>query len=291
MCEELHCLVDLYTALQVRKTRSGPPEKGTADDVWAVDASWIDDPKRKKEIAELLAKQGKPLRKFWYDDYETKASKYWNEFYRRNEDRFFKDRHYIDVEFRIDLSSRNVLELGSGVGNGGMPLKAGKLTCVDFAPKAIELLKQRPDFDPKRCAALVADIVKDDLPTGFDVVTCFFVLSALAPSTMPIVAKNIATALRSDADVSVLVRDYGRYDEAQLRFQKSHKLSDDFYVKSDGTRCFYFDLSDLDALFHPLGFHGFASFRFQVHRNRATGRHRRRVFIQALYHRPPLSSS
>jgi len=38
----------------------------------------------------------------------------------------------------------------------------------------------------------------------------------------------------------VLVRDYGLYDHAMLRFTPGHKLADSFYVRQDGTRAYYF---------------------------------------------------
>ena len=38
----------------------------------------------------------------------------------------------------------------------------------------------------------------------------------------------------------MLFRDYGLYDHAMLRFSGGHKLSDNFYVRQDGTRAYYF---------------------------------------------------
>ena len=38
----------------------------------------------------------------------------------------------------------------------------------------------------------------------------------------------------------LLFRDYGLYDHAQLRFGRGHKITDNFYVRQDGTRAYYF---------------------------------------------------
>ena len=36
---------------------------------------------------------------FWARKYEADAAKYWDLFYKRNEDRFFKDRYWTSREF------------------------------------------------------------------------------------------------------------------------------------------------------------------------------------------------
>uniref|UniRef100_A0A162B9R4 Uncharacterized protein n=1 Tax=Daucus carota subsp. sativus TaxID=79200 RepID=A0A162B9R4_DAUCS len=36
---------------------------------------------------------------FWRLKYEREAKKYWDNFYKRHQDRFFKDRHYLDKEW------------------------------------------------------------------------------------------------------------------------------------------------------------------------------------------------
>lgn len=43
----------------------------------------------------------------------------------------------------------------------------------------------------------------------------------------------------------MLVRDYGLYDHAMLRFTPGHKLADSFYVRQDGTRAYYFSTGKL----------------------------------------------
>ena len=38
----------------------------------------------------------------------------------------------------------------------------------------------------------------------------------------------------------IFFRDYGLFDHAMLRFSPGHKLCENFYVRQDGTRAYYF---------------------------------------------------
>ncbi|KIH48338.1 hypothetical protein ANCDUO_21594, partial [Ancylostoma duodenale] len=83
---------------------------------------------------------------------------------------------------------------------------------------------------------------------------------------------------------SVIVRDYGIYDYAMIRFGRGAKLGDRFYVRQDGTRAFYFRIEELIELFDAAGFEC-------VHKeylHRQTINHQKqlnvpRIFVQARF--------
>ncbi|PIN21553.1 putative methyltransferase [Handroanthus impetiginosus] len=75
----------------------------------------------------------------------------------------------------------------------------------------------------------------------------------VSPENMPIVIQNIRKVLKPNG--RVLFRDYAIGDLAQERFTgKEQKISENFYVRGDGTRAFYFSDEFLGNLFKENGF-------------------------------------
>ena len=236
------------------------PECVWSEDVWQDEDTF--------DAEQRIRAQGDVLPAFWKNEYETMANKYWHKFYRRNTTNFYKDRHYLHLICKELLDGphgpsefNHMLEVGCGVGNAVLPLLELNdhlfVHCIDFARSAIELLRSNPLIAStgNRLIADVCDVVRDDLPAtvpmgGVDVVMCMFVLSALPPDSLSLVLRKLAGALRPGG--ILFIRDYGRYDEAQLRFKKGSKLDDHFYVRQDGTCAYYFDLEELVVLAESL---------------------------------------
>lgn len=180
---------------------------------------------------------------------EREAKKHWDLFYKRNETKFFRDRHWTTREFQelinFDSDERIVfLELGCGVGNMMFPLIEEGFSnfyfyACDFSPRAVEFVKANKLFDESRMKAFCADLTTDDLfenveEGSVDIASLIFVLSAINPASWVQVARVAYRALKSGG--VLLFRDYGRYDMAQLRFKPGHKIAENFYMRQDGTR-------------------------------------------------------
>lgn len=254
-----------------------------------------------KKAEEIISADTTPLKEFWYQKHEQDAKRNWDIFYKNNGNKFFKDRHYIDREFteilgfteKSDKDTGIMLEIGCGVGNAIFPLSEKytnfKFYGFDISPRAIQIIKDSPKYDPERIFVECVDLVKDPFPTHFEkpnIASLIFVLSAISPENFDLVVKKIADFLPKDC--VLYFRDYGRYDMAQLKLaaHKKAKLKDNFYVKSDGTRVYYFTTEELKELFEK---HGFATIENEYHyrlvENKKEGLKMHRVWIQSKFKR------
>eukprot|EP01133_Synstelium_polycarpum_P008039 gene8039-9443_t len=207
------------------------------------------------------------------EKYEKEADKYWDKFYKKNNANFFKDRHWLVREFPEFLAKPEkegdyieVLEIGCGVGNTTLPLLGLndrlRFYSFDFSEHAVGLLAKEVEANESfrgRCLSFVGNAVggSADLPASvprgqIDLVVIIFVLSAMDPSTLPAVVDSCLQCLRPGG--KVLIRDYAENDMAQTRFERhSSKLGDNFHVRCDGTRAFYFSLEFMEKLFTDGG--------------------------------------
>ncbi|CDW58189.1 Methyltransf 23 domain containing protein [Trichuris trichiura] len=216
---------------------------------------------------------------------EHNAQKNWDRFYLRNSTAFFKNRHWPRNEFEAKV----LLECGCGVGNLAFPLleyfpELFVYAC-DFSPRAIQYVKVTISL-----LSFTIDLTRDALSSSIpiasvDVCTLVFVLSSIDPEKVNIVARNIweARSVLKPAG-SVFVRDYAQGDYAQQRFGGHQKLEENFYVRQDGTRSYFFTKEVLSKAFVNNGFRE-ASITY-LHRetvNRKDNISVPRLFIQAKF--------
>ncbi|XP_037035952.1 tRNA N(3)-methylcytidine methyltransferase METTL6 [Bradysia coprophila] len=225
----------------------------------------------------LVTQSSRLVTEYQAKQLETHAQKHWDLFYKRNETRFFKDRRWTTREFDELLDDQNLssdvevstsrtkylLEVGCGVGNLVFPLIEERKTkfffyACDFSPRAVEFVKQNPLYDENVIKAFQCDVTKasqlnDVIPfESLDIVTMIFVLSAIHPDNFVGVFGTLFKLLRPGG--VLLFRDYGLYDMAQLRFKPGHKINENFYMRQDGTRSYYFAEDELSQLVKSVGF-------------------------------------
>ncbi|XP_006883462.1 PREDICTED: methyltransferase-like protein 6 [Elephantulus edwardii] len=254
------------------------------------------------EEEEKLTREQALVSDFKQQKLEKEAQRNWDLFYKRNSTNFFKDRHWTTREFEELRSCREfenqnltMLEAGCGVGNCLFPLLEEDRNifayACDFSPRAVEYVKQNSSYDAERCHVFQCDLTRDDLlqhvpPESVDVVTLIFVLSAIHPDKMHLVLENVYKVLKPGK--CVLFRDYGLYDHAMLRFKNGSKLGENFYVRQDGTRSYFFTNEFLARLFRDSGYEEVLNeYVLRETVNRKEGLSVPRVFLQSKFRKLP----
>lgn len=211
-----------------------------------------------------------PVSEFDKSRFNTNPEKWWDLFYKQKTSTFFKDRKWLFQEFTVlqevtrkDAGRKVVLEVGAGAGNTAFPvLRANEneelmVHAYDFSKKAVETMRSAEEYDEKHMRAEVWDVasVLDDgapsLPPGLeagsvDVVILIFIFSALSPQQWATAVENVHRVLKPGGEV--LFRDYGRGDLAQVRFKAGRWMEDNFYVRGDGTRVYFFEKEQLECI-------------------------------------------
>merc|ERR1712200_298733 len=220
------------------------------------------------QIACLDKQNSRLVAQFKADKLEVDAKKNWDLFYKRNETKFFKDRHWTTREFEELIGSptseeekRNLLEVGCGVGNFVFPLLEQDLDifiyCCDFSPRGVQFVKENKLYDESKVKAFVCDITTTGLleelgENSIDIISMVFVLSAIHPNKHKQVMHNLARVLKPGG--VLLFRDYALYDMTMIRFSPGSQICDRLYVRQDGTRSFFFTPEDIQKLGEETGF-------------------------------------
>lgn len=215
---------------------------------------------------EQYAKQrAAPVSDFDRERFNAQPEKWWDLFYKQKNASFFKDRKWLVQEFpvlaevtRKDAGRKLVLEVGAGAGNTAFPVmrmnenEELEVVAADFSKKAVETMRAAEDYTREdmvgKMRAEVWDAAGDVMPEGVqeqsvDVVVMIFIFSALSPQQWSQAVRNVWKVLKPGGQV--LFRDYGRGDLAQVRFKAGRWMGENFYVRGDGTRVYFFDKDEL----------------------------------------------
>lgn len=223
---------------------------------------------------EQYAKQrAAPVSDFDRERFNANPEKWWDLFYKQKSATFFKDRKWLVQEFPVlgevtksDAGKKVVLEVGAGAGNTAFPVMRInqnaelEVIAADFSKKAVETMRESEDYSAiaegkdgrvGKMRAEVWDVAGDELPEGMeegsaDVVVMIFIFSALNPKQWQKAVSNIWKVLKPGGEV--LFRDYGRGDLAQVRFKAGRWMEENFYVRGDGTRVYFFEKDELQQI-------------------------------------------
>jgi len=229
-----------------------------------------------EQMSALELQNLRPVSSFRANKFEKESKKHWDIFYKRNETRFFKDRHWTIREFAEICKTKQseeqgspgktLVEIGCGVGNFAFPLLEDDENCsdlfiyaCDFSARAISLVKNHSLYNENRIVAFTADISVEDafsscpVPlTSADITSLIFVLSAIAPEKFEVAVNNAAQVLRKEG--LLIFRDYAVNDMAMFRFGANSKVSDRRYVRQDGTMSYFFKKEEIENILENCGF-------------------------------------
>ncbi|KAL1892114.1 hypothetical protein Sste5346_007269 [Sporothrix stenoceras] len=208
--------------------------------------------------------RGSPVSDFDKSRFNGDPAKWWNLFYKNNTANFFKDRKWLQQEFPVlnevcepDAGPKTILEIGAGAGNTAFPILARnrnphlRIHACDFSKTAVDVMRKDEAYDTKHMQADVWDVAgtgDESAPPGLgpasvDVAILVFIFSALSPSQWKQAIDNVARLVKPGG--MVCFRDYGRGDLAQVRFRKGRYLEENFYIRGDGTRVYFFEKDEL----------------------------------------------
>ncbi|PPQ65168.1 hypothetical protein CVT24_011031 [Panaeolus cyanescens] len=177
--------------------------------------------------------------------YNDKPAKHWDNFYKMNAGNFFRNRKWLHNEFRElvaatkpDAGPITIAEIGCGAGNSVFPLISAnenpdlRIHAYDYSSHAVKVVQNEDTYKLPPMGKIQASVWDVTSPTGIP--------EDISPGTVDIMLKPGGL---------VVMRDYGRYDLTQLRFKGGRLLDNNFYIRGDKTRVYFFELDELSLLF------------------------------------------
>ncbi|OBA28131.1 S-adenosyl-L-methionine-dependent methyltransferase [Hanseniaspora valbyensis NRRL Y-1626] len=199
---------------------------------------------------------------------DDNAYKHWDNFYSQHKENFFKDRKWLPIEFPIlkevvepYYGPVKILEVGCGVGNTFNCILRDnaneklEIHALDYSYTAIDLIKENEFYQQENAKGIAFadrwDICDSENlpvePNSVDLIIMIFVFSALEPKQWEQTIQNCSKLLKKGG--KILFRDYGRYDLAQVRFKGEKLLQENFYIRGDGTRVYFFTEEEINDIF------------------------------------------
>ena len=216
--------------------------------------------------------------------------------------RFFKEKRYLTLEFPClldegdDTSGLRIGEIGCGCGSALIPVlraneRATAVAC-DVSKTATRVFRemcQKAGIENDRVELHVHAAGKSNCSpfqdNSCDIMMIIFTLSAMSPSEMTCVLSEAKRALKSPGGL-LLVRDYGKYDMAQLRFPGSQLIDPGnmVYERADGTLSSFFSREQLESLVADIGLEcKECKYVCTNITNKKDGKNMRRVFIHGIF--------
>ncbi|XP_022746452.1 methyltransferase-like protein 6 isoform X4 [Durio zibethinus] len=217
------------------------------------------------------------------EQHSNDSIKAWQNFHvQHSSGKFFKERRYLLKEFPELVSCADgskVLEVGCGNGSTALPILREMFSCKDqncLSDVGEKRTHETDSLSMEERSCCVG---------GVDFVTLIFTLSAVPLQTMPTAIRECFSVLKPGG--LLLFRDYGLYDMTMLRFESDQRVGFREYMRSDGTRSYFFCLDTARNLFISAGFIELEIEYCCVKSvNRRNGESMRRVWVHGKFQKP-----